>query len=107
LTAAKVADLANQGDAAALSAFDTMGYWLGTGLASLVNTLNIQAVIIGGGVAASFDLLNPSLQRTIQQRCFSKIFDGLIIAKALLGDDAGILGSAALAETGCITGRSK
>jgi glucokinase len=71
---------------------------LGIGLASLTNTLNIQAIIIGGGVSASFDLLLPSLRRTIRQRCFSEIYAGLVIEKALLGDDAGLLGGAAMAR---------
>jgi glucokinase len=70
---------------------------LGTGLASLTNTLNIQAVIIGGGVSASFDLLLPSLQWTIKQRSFPELYQGLVIEKSLLGDDAGLLGGAALA----------
>jgi glucokinase len=97
LTAERVAELAKQGDIAAMSAFDQLGYWLGIALASLTNMLNIQAVIIGGGVAASFDLLQPSLQRSIQQRCFPQVYAGLSIAKAQLGDDSGLLGGAALA----------
>jgi glucokinase len=97
LSADKVAELARNGNVAALAAFDQLGYWLGTGLASLTNTLNIQAVIIGGGVSASFDLLLPALRETIQQRCFPEIYQGLVIEKALLGDDAGLLGGAALA----------
>jgi glucokinase len=100
LTADRVADLARKGDAAALAAFDQMGFWLGTGLASLTNTLNIQAVVIGGGVSASFDLLLPSLQRTIQQRCFSLIYAGVEIEKAFLGDDAGLFGAAAMVFDG-------
>ena len=97
LSAERIAELAKQGDASALSAFEQLGYWLGISLASLTNILNIQAVIIGGGVAASFDLLRPSLQRNIQKRCFSQMYDGLVIGKALLGDDAGLVGGAALA----------
>ena len=96
--AEQVAELAWQGDRRALAAFDQLGYWLGIGLASLTNTLNIQAIFVGGGVSASFDLLLPSLRRTIQQRCFPEIYAGLIIEKALLGDDAGLLGGAALAR---------
>lgn len=102
LSAEKVAELARKGDIAALAAFDQLGYWLGIGLASLTNTLNIQAVIIGGGVSASFDLLLPALRRTIQQHCFPEIYAGLVIDKARLGDDAGLLGGAALAETACL-----
>jgi glucokinase len=97
LSAEEVAGLARKGEIAALVAFDQLGYWLGIGLASLTNTLNIQAVIIGGGVSESFDLLLPALRRNIQQRCFPEIYEGLAIEKALLGDDAGLLGGAALA----------
>ena len=97
LSADKVAELARKGNSAALAAFDQLGYWLGIGFASLANTLNIQAVIIGGGVSASFDLLLPSLRQNIQLRCFPEIYKGLVIEKALLGDDAGLLGGAALA----------
>lgn len=98
LSAEKVAELARKGDTAALAAFDRLGYWLGIGLASLVNTLNIQAVIVGGGVSASFDLLLPALRRNIQQRSFPQIYEGLVIEKACLGDDAGLLGGAVLAS---------
>lgn len=101
LSAEKVAELAREGDAAALSAFERLGCWLGIGLASLINILNIQAVIVGGGVSASFDLLEPSLRRTIRQRSFPEICAGLVIEKAVLGDDAGLLGAAALAENRC------
>jgi glucokinase len=97
LDAEKVGELARKGDAAALEAFNQLGYWLGTGLASLINTLNIQAVIIGGGVSASFDVFLPVLRRNIQQRCFPQIYEGLVIEKALREDDAGLLGGAVLA----------
>jgi glucokinase len=98
LSAENVAARAMQGDSAALSAFDQLGSWLGIAFGSLLNTLNIQAFVIGGGVGASFDLLLPALRRSLQQRCFSQIYEGLIIEKALLGDDAGLLGAAALAD---------
>ena len=107
LSAEKLAESARQGDPAALSAFGRIGYWLGVALASLANTLNLQAVIIGGGVGASFDLLLPSLQSTIKLRCFPQIGAGLVIARAALGDDAGLLGGAALAENGFLESLKK
>jgi glucokinase len=97
MSAHQVAGQASEGDVAALNAFERLGRWLGIGLASLTNSLNIQAVIIGGGVSESLDLLLPSLRREMQQRCFPQIFEGLVIEKALLGDDGGLLGGAALA----------
>ena len=93
----EVALLARGGNIAARNAFEIMGRWLGIALASLSNTLNLEAVIIGGGVAASLDLFEPSLRIELVRRCFPEIYAGLEIRKVELGDDAGLLGAAALA----------
>ena len=98
LDARIVADLARQGEGGAVAAFGRMGQWLGIALASLINTLNLEAVIIGGGVAASFDLLLPTLAVELGQRCFPQIASGCAVVKTELGDDAGLLGGAALAK---------
>lgn len=97
LDAEYVGRLARNGEQGACAAFASLGYWLGTGLASFANTFNPEAVIIGGGVASSFDLLRPALEQQIQQRCFALIAIGLSILRAEVGDDAGLLGGAALA----------
>ena len=85
---------AAQGEPQACAAFEMLGYWLGTALASLLNTLNLQGVIIGGGVAESFHFFEPSLRRTLEQRAFSQIAQGIVIRQAMLGDDAGLVGAA-------------
>ena len=99
LDASVVANLARHGESGARKAFQRMGHWLGTALASLVNTLDLEAVIIGGGVAASFDLLLPELGIELGQRCFPQIAADLLIIKGELGDDAGLMGGSALAAT--------
>lgn len=98
LSAEAVAGLARQGVAGARTAFERLGGWLGIALGSLANTLNLEAVVVGGGVAASFDLLLPGLRAELSRRCFPCIYDGLAILRTELGDDAGLLGGAALAE---------
>jgi glucokinase len=99
IEARTVAELARQGETGALAAFERMGHWLGIALASLVNTLNLEAVIIGGGVGASFDLLLPSIASELDQRCFLQQRAACMIEKAQLGDDAGLLGGAVLASS--------
>ncbi len=94
----EIALLARNGNSSALDAFEQMGRWLGIALASLSNTLNLEAVIIGGGVAASLDLFEPVLRTELTRRCFPEIYAGLDICKIELGDDAGLLGAAALAH---------
>lgn len=96
-SAGDVALLARNGDACAQDAFDQMGRWLGIALASLSNTLNLEAVIIGGGVAASLELFEPAMKIELARRCFPEIYAGLEIRQVELGDDAGLLGAAALA----------
>lgn len=100
LDARMVADLARQGEAGALAAFGHIGRWLGVALASLVDTLNLEAIIVGGGVSASFDLLFPALAAEVNQRSFPQMASGCTIVKNELGDDAGLLGSAALVMAG-------
>jgi glucokinase len=88
---------ARAGDADACAAFDTLGYWLGTALAGLVNTLNIEGVIIGGGVAASYSLFSGALYSTMRRRSFARIFEQVKLRQAILGDDAGLIGGAMFA----------
>lgn len=95
-TAEDAACMARGGSAEARQAFDRMGQRLGIALASLSNLLNLEAVIIGGGVGASLDLFEPALRAELSARCFSEIYAGLDILKGELGDDAGLLGAAAL-----------
>jgi len=97
LDAEMVADLAREGESGALETFQIMGRRLGIALASLLNILDLEAVIIGGGVAASFDLFLPALSVEVGRRCFPQIAADLLIVKGELGDDAGLLGGGALA----------
>jgi len=92
-----VADAAREGNPAALSLFAEAGRYLGIAAASVANLLNLEALIIGGGVAASFDLLHESIEREILGRAFPIPGRRLRIDRATLGDDGGFLGSAALA----------
>jgi len=96
-TPEELASAAQQGDQTALSAFERLGDCLGTGLASLLNLLNLEGIVIGGGVSASFDLMAPAIQRTLHKRAFPQIVAGVKLRKSLLGDDAGLLGGAMLA----------
>lgn len=96
LSAEELASLARTGDAATLEAFRQMGMWLGVALSSLLNLLNLEAVIVGGGVGASLDLIQPAIVNELTTRCFPEIADGVRVVKGELGDDAGLLGAAAL-----------
>ncbi len=96
LDAAGLAALARDGNRAAIAAYEDAGRHLGIALASLVNTLNLEAAIVGGGVAASHDLLFPAIRSEIDRRCFRDIRDAFSVLPGRLGDDSGLLGASAL-----------
>jgi len=68
--AADVAARALSGDPRAAASFEQAGYYLGIAAAGVVNLLNLEAIILGGGVARSFELLAVPMRRELLARCF-------------------------------------
>jgi len=102
-----VAKLAEEGDASARRAFETLGSWLGLGLAGLINTLDLPLIIIGGGVASAWELFADAMFARV--RAYSYVYrlgeptqraemeqDRTFIRPAELGPAAGLLGAALL-----------
>ena len=89
------AALAAEGNAAALEIFETVGLYLGRGIASCINLLNPQAVVIGGGVSASLDYLLPGIEKALKSDVFHKM-DPPKIVRTALGYEAALIGAAAL-----------
>ena len=97
LTARQVADAAASGDELALEIFHKMGTYLGIAAANIVNTLNPEMIVIGGGVSAAFDLFAPQACEEMARRAFPVPGARCQIVKAECGDDAGLLGATWLA----------
>ncbi len=96
-TARDVAEAARRGDQAARAILGRAGAHLGTGIATVVNLLNPEAVIVGGGVAGAWDLLGPVVEHTVRERAFPPNLVSLRgIFPAVLGEDAGAIGAASL-----------
>jgi glucokinase len=89
--------LAQEGDAEALTFWQEYGKDLGIGLTSLIYVLTPQAIIIGGGVSASFEFFLPAVTKEIEQRVIPTSRVGLKILPAELGNSAGMVGAAKLA----------
>jgi glucokinase len=99
--ASELARLARLGDHDALQLFRQLGRHLGIALAGLLNVLNLDGIVIGGGVSASYDLFQTALEEELRQRTFAQILSGVVVRQAVLGDDAGLLGAAQLAADAC------
>jgi glucokinase len=107
VTARMIADLANSGDREAREIYAQVGRYIGRGLAGLVNTLDLPLYVIGGGVAAAWDLFAPEMYVTLRELSYvyrlqqpsqlARHEPGRpFITAATLGADAGLLGAAML-----------
>lgn len=96
---AELGKLAEAGDSTALSFWKEYGRFLGIGLTSLIYVLTPQAVIIGGGISASADYFLPATLAEIEQRVLPSSREGLVLLKAALGNQAGMVGAAKLGWT--------
>lgn len=86
-----------KGDDLALEVFRRMGVYLGIGLANLINILNPEMIIIGGGVVNGWDLFAKHMNHEVAERAFPLPAEQVRIVPAECGDDAGLLGAARLA----------
>jgi glucokinase len=99
LTAAQVADAAREGDELAVSAFERAGHYLGIAVANYLAIFDPSILIFGGGVSQVGDLLFKPFEASLRNHVFHPHYlDDLVITKAALGDDAGLLGALALAR---------
>ncbi len=97
-TADDVAHQANEGDDFALMMIERTGKYIGTGVASVINLLNIERIVLGGGVMDAGQLiLNPIIQEA-KRRAFQPCFEATDIVAANLGTDAVTIGVAMLAR---------
>jgi glucokinase len=99
ITARDVAAAARQGDILSLEAFNYAGKFLGQAVADFLHMFNPSIVIFGGGVSQSGSLLFDPMKTSMKAHVMDPSYlDGLEIAIAMLGDDAGLLGALALAQ---------
>jgi glucokinase len=112
-----VYNLATQGNQPARDIFRRVGWALGIVVADLVNMLNLNMYVIGGGVAAAWSVFSPAMLEEVRKR--SMVYaatvervappasasgevvspstgQATIITRALLGSDAGLFGAARL-----------
>lgn len=97
LSSEDVYQAGKDGDELALEVFRQMGFYLGIALAGLINVLNPEIIVVGGGASAGWDLFIPHTREQIRQRSYREPATRAELVRAELGDDAGILGAAQLA----------
>lgn len=97
LTAEKVYEAGRNGDELALGVFKRAGTYLGVGLANIMSLIDPEMIVISGGVVNGWDLFQAEMYREVSERAFRATAQQVRIARAELGDNAGLLGAARLA----------
>lgn len=97
LTSEKIYAAGLEEDELALEVFRRMGIYLGIGLANLINIINPEMIVIGGGVVNGWSLFERHMHQQVAERAFPLLADRVKIVRAECGDDAGLLGAARLA----------
>lgn len=97
LTPQTIANAALQGDQVAIETYEETGYYIGLGLGSIINVFNPEMIVIGGGIAQAGALLFDPIIRSARANAIGILQRTCKIVPADLGDNAGIMGAAALA----------
>jgi glucokinase len=98
LTLQRVVQAAVENDELAQVVLRETAAILGTAIASIVNLLNVEVVVIGGGVMAAGELILGPIREETQKRTIAPANDCCRIVAAQLGRDAGIIGAALIAR---------
>ncbi|MDD2200728.1 MAG: ROK family protein [Firmicutes bacterium] len=97
IDAVLVSSCAEAGDPMAVAILRNAFEYLGIAVANLVNLLNVEMVVIGGGVSNIGDVLFDTVRRVVGLRAFHFMAKDVEIVPAALGVDAGMLGAACYA----------
>lgn len=95
----EIAALAQAGQPEALGAIRRGAEFLGVGIAAMINLLNPELVVIGGGVAQIGELYFDSIRQVVRERALPHVAETPILP-ALLGAQANLVGAAELAWQG-------
>jgi glucokinase len=94
LTAKQICQLAQQGDELARQTVEHEAYYLGLGLANLVNLFVPDVIVLGGSVMKSATLFLDGIRKVIRQGCRFVPYEKTELALASLGENANLIGAA-------------
>ncbi len=96
ITGPMVFEAAREGDQDALAILADIGQWLGIGIGSLINVLDPELVVIGGGAASAIELVHDVVREEMAKTVINPRSKQIPTAISTLANRAGLLGAAAL-----------
>lgn len=96
ISLSRLAKLAGVGNQKAIRIWQTVGYLLGFALTGVVNLLNPDVIIIGGGVAKAGKVLFDNIKKTIHDNAMPVQAKYVRVKRSKFGENAGLIGAAIL-----------
>ncbi len=94
LTPKHISEAAKKGDKAAAETLKQAGFYLGVGLAGVINLLNLEMIVVGGGIAKAGDLILEPARKAVKEYSLKDPGNIVKIVPAKLGNKAGLIGAA-------------
>jgi glucokinase len=94
LSTPEILGLAERGDSAAVRVVESAALALGAAMAQLVNTLDPEKVVLGGGLGLTEGFFRSALEKSFRSHLWAKLHADIKIESASLGPDAGLIGAA-------------
>jgi glucokinase len=95
-----IVSAARGGDGVALEVINTVARALGQVFGSIINLLNVERIVIGGGVSAAGGILLERIRQETSSRAWPQAFEACEFRIAQMGNDAGVVGAACVAMAG-------
>ena len=96
ITAKDVEKAAKKGDKIALKVYSKLGKYLGENIVSVVRVLDVDTIILGGGVASTLKFFKKKMHKSVEEFLPRSITARLTVEPATLANEAGIIGAASL-----------
>lgn len=101
VTAEDIYRAALEGDNLAREVLKDTGRYLGIGIANIINIMSPEAIILTGGLVGAWNIYVQEAIKEAGKRTSKNLFDSVKIIPSSLGDEAGIIGSAAIVFSAC------
>ena len=90
-----IAQAAAGGDEVAREVLDTVGRYAGIGIAMLVQVINPELIVLGGGLTRIGQMITDPMMAALHESTQPELWESIVIRPWQLGNDIGILGAAA------------
>ena len=97
---------AKAGDKFAVGLLSEAGYTIGRGIAILIHLLNPETIVLSGRGAAAGKIWQAPIQQALNEHCIPRLASNTQIEISTLGNDAELIGAAALVVEGCYSASS-